>query len=432
MQIEKTVGKSVKFHYLPTDKFTTDYFSVHFLLPLREETVSGYSLLTKLFKNGCRSYPSQEALAKRWEELYATEFSVSVSKQGDGQMISFGLDVLAPQFVFDGTPLADEACALLTEVITDPYLEDGVFPLSTVAREKSALKAQLRAAINDKKKYALQRCREIMFGGDVYSLALEGTETLIEACTTESLYALFLRMLKEAVIEIFYVGREKQATVEARVERLLEKLGERSPVSVETQAAQKGGICKRVTEAADAVQGKLAIGFRTGVSDAATTREKDALRLFNIIYGTSPISKLFTNVREKLSLCYYCASRNDSRKGVLFVHSGVENENAALAENEIMLQLLEMQKGSITENEIFCAKQAFRDLARSVSDSPYSLEQWYLTRILQGDSRSPEEMTADFEALTVEDVIKSARNITVDTVFFLEGTARGGEVGADV
>lgn len=424
MNMEQTVGKSATFHYLPTNKFTTDYFSIHFIMPLHEETVSGYSLLTKMFKNGCRAYPSQEALAKRCEELYATALTVSVSKQGERQMISFGLDMLAAQFVFDGASLADEAFSLLMQVLTEPYLVDGAYPAQTVEREKTALLAQLRAAINDKKKYSVQRCREIMCEGEPYSLALEGSEATIKACTPASLYALYLRMLKEATIEIFYVGREGEATVRHRVIQLLDRFGERVPTPTMTHLAEKHEPCKRITEKMDAVQGTLAMGFCTGMTKDTTTKEKDALRLFNMIYGSSPISKLFLNVREKLSLCYYCASRNDTQKGILFVQSGVENENAPLAEKEILLQLEEIQKGNITDNEIFCAKQAFRDLARSVSDSPFSLEQWYLTRRLQGDNRSPEEMQADIDALTVEDVVLCASHITLDTVFLLVGTAR--------
>ena len=424
MKQERTVGKSATFHYLPTDKFTTDYFSVHFILPLCKETVSGYTLLTKLFKNGCRAYPSQEALAKRWEELYATGVSTSVSKQGERQMISFGLDILAECFAFDGNPPADDAFALLTDVLTVPCLDAGVFPSETVAREKAALKAQCCAAINDKKKYAVQRCREIMCENEAYSLALEGTEETIDACTPASLYALYQHMLKEAELEIFYIGREAENTVYDRVLKLVSKLGERSPISTKTVIKSTADTPKRVTESVDAVQGKLAIGFRTGITESTSQKEKDALVLFNIIYGSSPISKLFVNVREKLSLCYYCASRNDNQKGVLFVHSGVENENAVKAEEEIMLQLSEIQKGNITDNEIFCAKQAFRDLTRSVYDSPFSIEQWYLTRLLQGDKRSPDEMEAAIDALTAVDVANAASRITVDTIFFLEGNTK--------
>ena len=430
MNTIRSLGEAITFRYLPTEKFTTDYFSVHFILPLEKATVAGYSLLTKLFKKGCRAYPSQGALARRLEELYASSLEISASKQGEGQMISLGIDVLSSRFIFDGASVALDASQLLSDVLFDPYLENGVFSLASVEREKDALKDQLRASINNKKTYVLKRCREIMCAGEAYSLALEGTEEDIDACTPQSLYALYLKMLKEASVELFYIGREPLTVAEERARRLVACFGERAPRARKTVFYTKAeSDVKRVKESVRAVQGKLALGFRTGIDQNATLRDKDALLLFNMIYGTSPVSKLFLNVREKLSLCYYCASRNDNQKGVLFVHSGVENEKADAAEKEILLQLKKVQEGSITEDEMLAAKQAFRDLTRSVADSPFTLEQWYLTRTLQGDGRTPEEMNEAIDALTTADVMRAAQGITLDTVFFLEGIKNG--EGAD-
>ncbi len=423
MEFKQKLGEGATFHYISTDKFTTDYVSVHFIVPLAEETVSGYSLLTKLFKKGCRAYPTQELLAKRLEELYSASLGISVSKQGERQMISIGMETLSSRFVFDGTPVFEEAFALLCDVIASPCLENGVFPVSSVEREKKALTAQLRATLNDKRKYAIKRCREVMCEGERYSLALEGTEEGISACTSESLYALYLKMLREATLEIFYIGRESKEVARSYAERLLNLLGERTPIALPTEIKACADAEKRVEEPVDAVQGKLALGFRTGLSENATLREKDTILLFNLIYGASPLSKLFMNVREKLSLCYYCSSRNDNQKGILFVQSGVENENAEKAIAEILLQLDEIRSGNITEEELLCAKQAFRDLTRSVADSPFLLEQWYLTRSLQGDSRTPEALNESVETIEAKDVADAARKITLDTVFFLKGTA---------
>lgn len=421
MNVCKALGESVTFHYLPTNKFTTDYFSVHFILPLHERTVAGYSLLTKLFKKGCRAYPTQASLAKALEELYSASINISVSKQGEQQVISLGTETLSSRFIFDKTPVAEKANELLCDVLTDPYLEDGVFSATYVEREKIALKNQIRAAINNKNTYALKRCREIMCEGEAYSLALEGTEESVDFCTPASLYSLYLKMLKEARIEIFYIGSDPLAVVEKRISKLLARFPSRSPITAQTVLVPRADGVKRVTESVSAVQGKLAMGFRTGLAQNATRREKDALLLFNLIYGASPVSKLFMNVREKLSLCYYCASRNDTAKGVLFVYSGVENENAEKAENEILLQWEEIKRGAVTEEELLCAKRTLRDITRSVGDSPAAMEQWYLTRLAADDDRSPEEVYEDFEALTVRDAQAAAEKLSLDTVFFLRG-----------
>lgn len=427
MKITKNLGDAITFHYLPTDLFTTDYFSVHFIVPLCEDAVAGYTLLTKLFKRGCRAFPSQGAFAKRLEELYASSLSISASKQGECQMISLGMEFLASRFVFDNANVAEDACALLEMVLCDPYLENGFFSPEWVEREKTALKDQLRATLNDKRVYAMKRCREVMCEGEAYSLALEGTEERIDALTPNVLFGLYQRMLKEAQVEIFYIGRETETVAEERARKLAASFGKRTPKFCTTIFTPTATTVKRVTESVDALQGKLAMGFRTGITEDASTKQKDALLLFNILYGTSPISKLFMNVREKLSLCYYCSSVNDNQKGVMFVQSGVENEKAEKAEAEILLQLKEIQSGNIKDGEMIAAKQAFRDLTRSVADSPYTLEQWYLKRLLLKDYRTPKEMSDAIDVLTVEDVASAARAITLDTVFFLRGEVQNEE-----
>lgn len=418
-----TLGEAIRFRYLQTDLFTTDYFSVHFILPLERDTVAGYTLLSKLFKKGCRSYPTQREFAKRLEELYASSLGISVSKQGEGQILSLGMEFLSSRFVLGGEDIAQDACKLLSDVICDPYLENGIFASAFVEREKIALKDQLRATINDKRAYVLKRCRETMCEGEAYSLALEGTEESIDAITPDFLWTLYQKMLREAQIEIFYIGKEAAEIAEARARMLVSAFGSRAPVQYKTVFVKASETVKRVSEPIDAKQGKLAMGFRTGMDEKTSIQEKDALLLFNIVYGTSPVSKLFMNVREKRSLCYYCSSRNDNQKGILFVQSGVENENAAAAEEEILFQLQEISNGHIDDAELVAAKQAFRDLTRSVSDSPYMLEQWYLKRALAGDHRSPEEMNDAIDALSAEDIARVAERITLDTVFFLYGTA---------
>ena len=420
----QSLGAAIDFHYLPADKFKTETFSVHFILPLSRETASGYSLIAKLFKKGCRQYPTQGALAKRLEELYATSLSVTIGKQGESQVISLSLDMLSSRFTLDGRSISQEACALLCDVILDPPVdENGYFPETSVAREKTALTDQLRAGINNKKTYVLKRCREVMCENEPYSISLEGTEESINSCTPQSLYALYKRMLREAKIEIYYVGNDPYDAVYARAENIALRLGERAPFDPKTTVIMKAEQIKRKTEAINAVQGKLAMGFRTGLTENASSYERDALLLFNIIYGTSSISKLFMNVREKLSLCYYCYSVNDNQKGVLFVQSGVENDKRSAAEEEILFQLEQIKEGNISDEEMVAAKLSFRDLTRSVEDSPYTMEHWYLKRAFLGDDRTPAQMEKAIDALSVEDIVLAAKKITLDTVFFLEGKA---------
>ena len=420
-KISESLCRGITLHYIPTDKFTSNYFSVHFVMPLVKDRVSLYSLLSKVLTNGCTAYPDKESFSKKLVDLYATAFSSSVMKIGEEQTLSLSVNALDNRFAYDGTDLNEEAFSLLKDVILHPVLENGAFPSEVVKREKKVLVDEIDASINNKNTYAIKRCREIMCEGEPYSLAVEGDREDVKAATPSAVYDAYTQLLGEARIEIIYVGREAFVAVKERAMTLCADLGERQPAKVFTDRKNAAEEIKYQKETVSAVQGKLAMGFR--VEEALSGRGLDALRLFNLIYGTSPVSKLFMNVREKLSLCYYCASRFDAVKGVLFVYSGVENEKMSVAEEEILRQLEEMKQGRITDEELLCAKKTFRDISRSVTDSAAAIERWVLDKTISGEDRLPDEVCAVVEELTVEDVARVAASVRLDTVFRLMGAA---------
>ena len=80
------------------------------------------------------------------------------------------------------------------------------------------------------------------------------------------------------------------------------------------------------------------------------------------------------NVREKLSLCYYCWAMPDAQKGVMFVSSGIENEKKQVAEDEILNQLRNTAEGDITDEEFDAAKKSLVNAYKEIYDAPVSLE----------------------------------------------------------
>ena len=420
-----TLCEGITLHYIPMDKFTSNHFSVHFVVPLAKETVSLYSLLSKVFTNGCGQYPDKERFAGRLADLYAAAFSSSVIKIGEEETLSLSVNTLDDRFAYDGIRLNEEAFSLLYDVILHPVTENGLFPTDVVEREKKVLIDEIDASINNKNTYAIKRCREIMCEGELYSLSVEGDREDVKAATPSDVYGAYRQLLQSARVEIIYVGRESLETVRARAASLASALDKRQYKKRKTELKNKADVVKQAEERVVAVQGKLSMGFR--FTELLTERALDTLRLFNLIYGTSPVSKLFMNVRERLSLCYYCASRFDAVKGVMFVYSGVENEKMATAEAEILRQLDGIKQGNITEEELICAKKTFRDISRSIEDSAPAIERWVLDKAVSGEDRLPEEVCAAIEALTKDDVARIAGAMCLDTVFHLIGT-EGGEV----
>lgn len=418
------IKEGVTLHCIPSDKFTSDSLSVHFIVPIREETATAYSLLPRVLKRGSADYPTQELINKRLEELYAASVTMGVSKLCECEDLFVSVNMLDNRFSFDGIDITAGTLALAESLLFSPLLEDGGFSADIVAREKRLHKDRIRSQINNKSNYAAIRAREIMCENEPYRVSVLGREEEVDKITPASLYQDYLHILSAARVDVIYVGKMDSDTVKQLLHGFFDRLAPRSFTDVGEVLVDSVKKLRRVTETVAAKQGNLVLGFRT---PAKTHEDLCAMQLFEMIYGASPVSKLFMNVREKLSLCYHCSARADRYKGVMLVTAGIENKNADLAESEILKQLDEIREGNITDLEIACAKEAIYDILRTIPDSQIMMESWCLQHARRESEETPAALMEEIKALTREDVVRVARKISLDTVYFLEGSGAGEE-----
>lgn len=419
----KELSPGVFYNHLKTDRFKSGYFSINFLLPLAAESAAYYAILPRILCRGCNRYPDQQEISRRLEELYGADIATRNFKRGEMQVVGFALDVLDNDYLplGESADILADTVDLLRDILLDPCLEGDVFRNEYTESERRNRIDAVRAIVNNKHRYAVSRCQEEMCRYEAAGVSVEGRIEDYESLSTEKLMSYYREMLTSARIEIFYIGGQTEESVEALAAKLMLSFPRKTPLSPETQVIYRAGMLKEVEEEVAAAQGMLAIGFRTGT----TMRDKDYLSfvLFNEIYGGSPASKLFMNVRERLSLCYFCYSTADLLKGTMMVVAGIKNENKAVAKAEILLQLREIAEGKIDDSEFLCAKESLSNNYRAISDSPSGLEGWYLRRASVGPATSPEENISALAELTKADVAAVAAKVTPDTVYFLRGLA---------
>jgi len=417
------ISDGITLNIINTDKFKTNYLSFNFVTPLNREKVSLNALIPQVLMRGSKSYKDIASLKIALDDLYAASVEGRVYKRGEYQVCGITASWLADKYAIDGTNITDGTLAVLEEIIFSPYLKDGAFLDSYVESEKKNLIDDIRAIINNKNGYAIRRCHEEMCKNEAFGICEYGDESSVEKITADELYKAYTELISTARVEIFYVGNVRVADIADKIRNMFINRERSYTGFCGAKIIREVSDVKEVTEKCPAMQGKLSLGFRTGT--ILGEEDYTAFPVFVEMYGNSPVSKLFMNVREKLSLCYYCRAIPEGVKGIMVVTSGIEVSKKEEAQNEILSQLECVRRGEFTEEELELAKKSLKNAYDELNDNPASIESWYLTRRLAGLDDTSEEVARKFMDVKKSDIIEIANKIKLDTVYFLEGTMSG-------
>lgn len=420
--VRKELMSGVTLTALRTDKFKSSYLSLTMFVPIDPKTVTANALLPAVLRQGTQEHPNAQALSAALDELYGGTLEACVRQQGETQCIGFVGSFLDDAFAPDDSSILERAAALLGELLLSPKLENGSFCADYVSREGKNLADRIHAQVNDKRQYSIKRLKELMCEGEPYALDKLGFAEEAIRITPEQLWLRYRSLLSCAPISVYYCGSASFERVEAAVAEalhgLLERAVDRDEIPGGTAAGPKDA--RYFEDALDVTQGKLALGWRTG-GITITSKEYPALLVLNAVYGGTTTSKLFMNVRERLSLCYFASSMLDKQKGLMVVSSGIEFDQYQNALKEILAQFDACVAGEITEQELEAARRSVVSGLKSGLDSQGRLEDYWLGQSVAGMMCNQEELIEAVEQVTAAQVVAAAKRMYLDTVYFLNG-----------
>ncbi|MDO5014620.1 MAG: pitrilysin family protein [Clostridia bacterium] len=418
------IAKSVNLNTYFTDKFKTSIFSVFIHTPLKRETATINRLLLKLISGYSKKFSSAKEIERKKADLYGLSLSESCLKDGDIQILSMNLDFISNKFTIDDENLSASVCDFLMELLLNPkFDENGYFFEEDINREKRLLRDELESILNDKRKYALKKGVSLLFDGEAYGLSANGYVEDLEKITREDLKRAYEDLIYNSAIEFIYVGEENQ-NIEKKLKYAFEKI-ERVPEI----SAQSNFFGKKITfvsgeEHFDLTQSKVVMGFRADtVFDEFNSREYVVLSLMNSIFGGGTYSKLFMNVREKQSLCYYCSSQLIVNRFALIVQSGVEDENIELAEKSILREFQDLSEGKISDDELKFSKIAFENMLKAFYDTPELIESLIIMQIKNKNFDLNDLINLSKE-ITKDDIKRAAEKFTYSMKYAIRPQSR--------
>jgi len=408
--------------WVQTEKFKSSFLSLNLMAPLKEETAAANALLPSVLRRGSVGHPDMQRITAALDNLYGGMIEPVVRKKGETQCVGFVTSFLDDAFTPDRSKTLEPMAALLGELLLHPVLERGVFSAEYVTGELENLQSRIAAQINDKRRYAMQRLAAVMCEGEAFGVDRLGSAESAAAITPEGLWRRYRELLCECEIELFYCGSAPLERVCQALNCALKDLPEgndrtQPDCEVRLHAPREPRLAE---EAMNVTQGKLAMGFRTG-GVTVWEQEYPALLMLNAIFGGTTMSKLFMNVREKLSLCYYASSMLEKMKGLLMVSSGIEFEKYRQARDEILRQLEAVRQGEIEPGELEGARRIVISALMTTLDAQDQMEEFWLGQAAAGLDTGIDWLARQLEAVTKEQVVKVAHSMELDTIYFLKG-----------
>ena len=414
----KEILPGITLRCMHSSRFKQSALSIQLLRPMDKAEAAVNALLPAVLLRGCREYPDLQQITQHLDDLYGASIGTLVRRIGDYQTTGFYCGFMEDRFALPGDEILAPMIAFALQLLLEPVSEDGGFSRDFVESEKRNLIAAIESERSDKRTYAAGQLLKIMCQNDTFGIPRLGEKEQVEAIDPVSAYAHYQKILQESPMEIFYVGSASIDTLAELLQSALSGL-QRCPRTLPPQMPFRHAPGQEKQETQQIAQAKLSMGFVTPI----TNRDPRfaAMQVLNTVFGSGMTSKLFMQVREKMSLCYAIGSGYYGSKGILTVNAGIDSCQQKKTREAILAQLEACKNGDLSEEELTSAKEAILSGLRAVYDSPGAMESFFSTAAISGLGRTPETYADEIRAVTAEAVMEAAKTVQFHSAFILEG-----------
>jgi len=417
MELMTTYLQGMKLSFIRLEKFKTIGISLKLIQTFQESDINKRALVPSILISGTKQYPNKQEMQKQLDFLYGTDLFVSTQKIGEESVISFDMHIVNELYLAEKADLLENGIKLFSQVLLNPKLVHGHFSTRIVNEEKRMVKEDLEAQYHDKFEYSFELFKKRMFEGEIFMNSPRGILETIDFENEIGLTAYYESMIKNDQKELLIIG---DFEIE-EVKRFVETYFHFPRVEISTKwidyETSKRLSSQKIIDYGDLSQSRISIGFRTNIRSLDPLFH--SMVLFNLLFGETDQSILFQTVREQQQLSYYISSAYQPNKGVLFVFAGVDygKEEEALA---TILEVLEtLQKGEISDESIFLAKEYYISRLRKNNDSMQNiLGRTFLNIKLYGKVIEIDDIIQLVESISKAEIIAAGQSLVLDTIHY--------------
>lgn len=417
---ELEIKKGIKLHLIQTQKFKTNLLAVFLTTPITKENVTKNALISAILRRGSKNMQTATQISQELEEMYGANFDCGIDKTGDNQILKFYLESINDKYLpQNDEKILETSINKLLEIVFNPLLEDDSFKKEYLEQEKENIKRIINGKTDNKAMYAFDRCIEEMYENKPYGLYKYGNIEDVDKIDSKELYEHYKKLIEECKIDIFISG-----DIETNQEKIvienenIKKLKEREAKYIINSIEEKETVEEtEIKEEMDVTQGKIVIGLDLALD--CVDQKYDAL-VYNAILGGTANSKMFQEVREKASLAYTAGSNYSKYKSNIFIKCGIEIKNYEKALKIIRKQLKDMEDGNFSDEDILNAQKGIISTIKSIDDEQDTEITYFFGQELSNEKISIDEYIKKIQNVTKEKIIKIAKSLKINTIYFLK------------
>lgn len=409
----EVIGENIGFSTIIDEKFNTCSVYIRFITELTEEHAAENAIACAMPAISNSKLKTMGEMFDTVSELYGSNIGSSAGERGDAQILGIYASWICSRFAFDNEDIDGRMLEIIHDSIFCPNAQNGSFDDASFRIAQKNIIDEIKGLFNDKRSYAFTQAQKLAFRGEPAGCPYLGTAEQAENATAESAFRTYRNLLETAQIEIFYITPEENTAVKnmfrdgfSEISRHSHKytIYSKSPLKSEPES---------ISEEFDIRQSKIVFMLKSESDD------RFACDMLATVLGKTPVSKFFANVREKLSLCYYCACDFDGAKNTVAIDCGVEKANIDKARDEIFRQIDEVKNGNISDYEIRSALLAIENAYSGIGDTPAQYASWYFSGLCRGEILTPQEYIQKFREVTKERIIEAAKSFSLDSSYYM-------------
>ncbi|UQS85182.1 insulinase family protein [Apilactobacillus apisilvae] len=412
------ISKGVSLNTIHENKFKTITIKVDLIAPLNTENFAKRALLTELLETNNQDYPTQTKLAQQLSKMYGASFGTNILRYGNLSIIRINLIIPNPKYIPGRPNLLKSAFKFLKSVIFNPLSDGKKFDDDTFNLQKSNIQKYIKSLVDDKQYYSSIKLKELFYKDDPKrGKFLFGKTNQYDDITSNNEYDYYLDVIKNNNINFSILGEFNDDDIIKYINSM-NILSRQNTYFIDKYIHNSSNL-QKIIENSKSTQSNLNLAYKLPIY--YDDEDFFAALIFNAVFGGTPQSKLFKNVREKYSMAYYANSTYNALNGVLIVNSGIDAINANKVQTIIDEQLNSIKVGKIDLDLLNSIKAEMINAKKSILDNPRQILEQSFVNILLSREINFDQWCERINKVTVEQIAQVAKKVKLQTSFLLKG-----------